>query len=126
MTIQIYVTNISNDNLTLTHPIALFGVPLAKANAPWRSEINPINFILNIARYVRHKSAVELRLNDIHITPQSIFNAKVKHFIQKDFQVQQQTGLSYYFPLKWCINDTIVSLVNERLHFSPIETYWNT
>ena len=116
-TVGQYVSDISDATIPLTDQIILFGLQLRKSNVHSRSKIHLINFLLHIARYAIHKSAVEHRLNNVTLTVQTIFKATVKHFISHDYQLQKAKGTQYLFPFTWCINNTIVSVVNDRLQF---------
>ena len=117
-TVKQYVEDISDGKIPLTDQIILFGLQLRKSNVHSRSKIHLINFLLDIARYAIHKSAVEHRLNNVTLPVQAIFKANVKHFILQDFQYYiKQKVHNIFFPFTWCINNTIVSVVNDGLQF---------
>ena len=109
-TVKQYVEDISYGKIPLTDQIILFGLQLRKSNVHSRSKIHLINFLL-------HNSAVEHRLNNVTLPVQAIFKANLKHFILQDFQLHKAKGTQYLFPFTWCINNTIVSVVNDRLQF---------
>ena len=116
-TVKRYVKDISDEKIPLTDQIILFGQQLRKSNVHSRSKIHLINFLLHIARYAIHKTAVEHRLNNVTLPVHAIFKANVKHFILQDFQLHKAKGTQYLFPFTWCINNTIVSVVNDRFQF---------
>ncbi len=41
----------------------------------------------------------------------------IKQIISYDFKLHNAKGTQYLFPFKWCINKTIVSVADNKLHF---------
>ena len=110
-----YVTDISDGHTHLTEPTALFGLQRNKSNVHRCDEPHLINFILQLARYAIHKSAVGHRLNNERVEIFTIFSAKVKGVIESDFVEHKAKGTTHLFKQKWCINDVIARVSNDRL-----------
>lgn len=116
-TVKGYIADISDKTITLTDQIALFGLQLKRSNKNNRSVIHLVNFVLHLARFAIHKSAVEHRLHNNEVPVKAIFNSMIKHYINLDYKLHKAKGTQYLFPFKWCINDVIVKIVNGRLQF---------
>ena len=116
--IQAYVDKITNNMLTLTTQIKLFG-RIKRKNDPLGSKtVDLVNWTLTLARWAIHKSAVCHRVQNLSYLPETLFKTMVKSHLLFQFKLYMSRHTQYYFPFHWCLGQAFAKVDNGSLVFT--------
>ena len=113
-----YVDKLTNHSIPLTNITKLFGYLRHKDDPLDQATINLLNWLLTIARYSIHRSAVEARLRQSLIPPSTYFSASVKSHLTQQYRLYKLRQTQYLFPYTWCIREALAKLSNDKLIFT--------
>ena len=116
--IQAYVDKITNKMLTLTIQIKLFGKVKTKNDPLGSRTIDLVNWTLTLARWAIHNSAVNYRVRNLKLEPDSLFRAMVKSHLRFQFKLHTSRQTQYYFPSHWCLGEAFAKVENGSLVFT--------
>lgn len=106
--IQVYVDKITNNMLTLTTHIKLFGRIKRKDDPLGSRTIDLVNWTLTLARWAIHKSAVYYRMQNLSYLPETLFRIMVKLHLLFQFKLYVSRHTQYYFPFHWCFGEALL------------------
>ena len=113
-----YVDKLTNHGISLTNTTKLFGYLRRKDDPLDQATINLLNWLLTIARYSLHRSAVEARLRQSLIPPSTYFSASIKSHLTQKYRLYKLRQTQYLFPYTWCIREALAKLSNDKLIFT--------
>ena len=116
--IQAYVDKITNNMLTLTTQVKLFGKVKTKDDPLGSRKIDLVNCTLTLARWAIHKSAVNYRVRNLNFTPDTLSRARVKSHLCFQFKLYMSRQTQYYFPFHWCLGEAFAKVENGSLVFT--------
>ena len=115
--VQSYVDRITNSCLRITNHIKLLGWIPTKKHMP-QKVIHLVNWVLCVARFAIHKSAVNFRTRN-EITPMvSIFRAFVKNHLKFQFKLHMMRDKMTEFQELWCLNSALARVETQKLIFT--------
>lgn len=117
LTIHQYVDKLTNCSVPLTNTTKLFGY-LRQDDPLDQATINLLNWLLTIARYSIHRSAVEARLRQSMIPPSTYFSASVKSHLTQQYRLYKLRQTQYLFPYIWCIREALAKVSDDKLVFT--------
>lgn len=116
--IQAYVDKITNNMLSLTTQVKLFGKVKTKDDPLGSRKIDLVNWTLTLARWAIHKSAVNYRVRNLNFQPDTLFRARVKSHLCFQFKLYMSRQTQYYFPFHWCLGEAFAKVENGSLVFT--------
>jgi hypothetical protein len=116
--IQAYVYKITDQKLTLTTQVKLFGKVKRKNDPLGSRKIDLVNWTLTLARWAIHKSAVNHRVRNLTYFPEALFRAIVKSHLSFQFKLYMSKHTQYYFPFHWCLGEAFAKVDNGTLVFT--------
>ena len=117
--LQAYVDKITNQRLTLTTQVKLFGKVKTRNDALGPRAIDLVNWTLTLARWAIYQSAVNYRLqNDLTFSPEALFKALVRSHLRFQFKLYKARHTQYFFPHNWCIGQAFAKIENDNLVFT--------
>ena len=107
-TIQQTIDLLTTNTVQLDDETKLFGLRHTGYVLP-KPTCNLVNWLLTIAKFSIHKSAVQKRLHDIQVSPICLFNAIRKSHIKMMYRVHKEQNTEQEFLEIWCINNVLAS-----------------
>ena len=116
--VQPYVDKITNSCLRITNQIKLLGwFPSNQKHTP-QKVIDLVNWVLCVARFAIHKSAVNFRTRNETTPMVSIFRALVKCHLNFQFKLHMMRDKMTEFQELWCLNSALARVEAQKLSFT--------
>ena len=116
--VQSYVDKITNSCLRITNHIKLLGwIPSNQKRMP-QKVIDLVNWVLCVARFAIHKSAVNVRTRNETTPMVSIFRAFVKCRLNFQFNLHIMRDKLTEFQELWCLNSALARVEAQKLIFT--------
>ena len=116
--IQAYISKITDQKLTLSSQIKLFG-KVKTRNGPFpQNSLDLVNWTLTLARWAIHKSAVNYRVKDLTVSPEALFKAMVRSHLRLQYKLYNLRQTQYYFPHHWFLGEAFAKVQNDTLIFT--------
>lgn len=113
-----YIDKLTNNTVKLTNTMKLLGYLHCKDDPLDHATINLLNWILTMARYSIHRSAIEARLRQTLIPPFAYFSSTVKSHLTQQYKLYKLRQMHYLFPYTWCIREALANISHENLTFT--------
>ena len=117
--LQQLFSTLFNNTIQLNNKSFILGLQHNKTNStPTKMDASLFTYLVTIAKFSIHSSAVKFRLYREQIAPNAIFTSIIKSHIFDRFRLASLNGTIDHFQSIWCRNDTLASIRNNKLIFN--------